>query len=251
MSLIAGTLPVGTMALTFDGTTYREYKSTNWNVHRQQDSTDDGNWYLPATHSPMVFRTMRIIGGKWKSRKLQRPATDKTRPFPDRVKEAVFSMLGAHYETPGRLPPINVGDVFAGSGTLGLEALSRGATSCRFFERGRMAINVLRENLDTLEAGPTARIVTGDAWRMAVESMAEEPMNLVLLDPPYRQSADSGSHGPVMRFLNDLDPIVPDHVLVVFHHKHQRVFEPAADTAWQVIDQRRFGTNGITVFEHA
>src|SRR3989304_6946937 len=104
---------------------------------------------------------MRIIGGQWRSRRLLRPETDSTRPMPDRVKQAIFDMLGSRYDDPGALPPLLVADVFAGGGSMGLEALSRGAAFCSFFERDRQALEALCSNIESLGAGQESRVVAG------------------------------------------------------------------------------------------
>ena len=108
---------------------------------------------------------MRIIGGKWRSRRIHRPDSPATRPVPDRVKESIFNILGNHYDCLGSLPPIRVADVFAGGGSMGLEALSRGAAHCTFFERDRTALAVLRKNFTTLDVKKEATIIARDAWR--------------------------------------------------------------------------------------
>lgn len=193
---------------------------------------------------------MRIIAGKWGSQRLQRPPSTTTRPMPDRVKEAIFNLLGTHYQTPGALPPIHVADIFAGSGSLGIEALSRGAASCRFFERGRQPLRILRENLTHVGAGPpAARVCTRDAWRAAADSH-DPPFDLLFLDPPYVDSIDSGATGRVHRFLTRLHSNVPTDsaMLLILHHPAKVPFaEPA--TGWSIRDQRIMGTNGITIFE--
>lgn len=189
---------------------------------------------------------MRIIGGEWRSRKLLRPKSDATRPMPDRVKEAVFNMLGAHYGCPARLPAIRVADVFAGSGSLGLEALSRGAESCCFFERNGEALAALRDNLDALKAGARATVIRRDAWSAAVLDPAGRPFELVFLDPPYRDSHDATASGAVRRYLGRLAQMCDPAPLAVFHHQATVTFELSEQEAFQVLERRTFGTNAIT-----
>ena len=192
---------------------------------------------------------MRVIGGKWRSRVLLRPSADTTRPLPDRVREAVFSLLGSHYECPGALPPLRVADVFAGSGAFGLEALSRGADSCVFFERSPAVLAVLRRNLASLQVGPEARIVPGNAWQAAVTASAETPFELLMLDPPYREAEDDSAGGRVLQFLQRLPDAVAAGAVVVLHHPRGTDFTRELAPGWGVLDQRRFGTNEVTVFE--
>ncbi len=122
---------------------------------------------------------MRIIAGQYRRRQLRVLEGFTTRPMPDRVKESVFGMLGA------RVEGARVLDLFAGSGALGLESLSRGAASCLFVERDRAAAGVLEENIAALGCADRATLALGDALGMSVVARAPEPTDLIFLDPPY------------------------------------------------------------------
>jgi 16S rRNA (guanine(966)-N(2))-methyltransferase RsmD len=172
----------------------------------------------------------------------------KTRAMPDRVKAALFSMLGAHFELPGFLPPIRVADVFSGSGSMGLEALSRGAAYCCFFERDTEALAALRENLADLHVGPEAKIVSHDAWRSAAKLPDGGPFHLIFLDPPYRHSRDPSQLGEVRRFLAKLAAQSENRPLVVLHHPARVQYKLSSDEQWAVVDRRTFGTSGLTTF---
>ena len=192
---------------------------------------------------------MRIIAGKWRSRRLVRPRTADTRPMPDRVREAVFSIVGARCGCPGNLPPLQVADVFAGSGSMGLEALSRGAASCCFFERAVSALKALRENLAALGVGAEAHVVSRDAWTSSCVGPGGHPFDLLLLDPPYadtRDLSDQSMFGCYLRRIVERDDNRP---LVVLHHRASVQVAPGTDGGWQVVDQRTFGTNAVTLFE--
>src|SRR3954453_13668244 len=123
---------------------------------------------------------MRVIAGSYGGRTLKAPAGDGTRPTSDRVREALFSILG------DRVAGARVLDLFAGSGALGIEALSRGAASATFVDDAPAALRVLRANLEAL--GEDAEVVRADAvrWLRAASGRAHQ-YDLVLLDPPYRQ----------------------------------------------------------------
>lgn len=190
---------------------------------------------------------MRIIAGDWRSRRLVRPQTPQTRPMPDRVKTAIFNMLGAYYDLPGRIPPLCVADVFAGSGSMGLEALSRGAKSCCFFERQRIALDALKENIENLNAHHQATIVTRDAWRAALLDENERPFDLVLLDPPYKDTEDRTDQGAVKQYLRRLAEVQNVDTLVVLHHQAPKQLEFDSDGPWRVLDFRIFGTNAVTM----
>lgn len=134
---------------------------------------------------------MRIIAGEFRGRRIDTPPNDRTRPITDRVKEALFSALGARFQTLAALPPCDVLDLFAGGGSLGLESLSRGARSCLFVERDRQALQTLRGNIDRLGLRDRSRLAGADAWTLTLSPHAG-PFGLVFVDPPYRDSRDAG-----------------------------------------------------------
>ncbi|MDX1567692.1 MAG: 16S rRNA (guanine(966)-N(2))-methyltransferase RsmD [Longimicrobiales bacterium] len=121
---------------------------------------------------------MRIISGRWRGHPLKAPSGRDVRPTSDRVKEAWMSMLGDH------VVDARILDLFAGSGSLGLECLSRGARRVVFVERAGPALKSLRANLDALtpDAG-AAEVVRADAMELVEE--IEEPFDIALADPPY------------------------------------------------------------------
>jgi 16S rRNA (guanine966-N2)-methyltransferase len=122
---------------------------------------------------------MRIIAGRWRGRTLAAPPGDATRPTADRTREALFSMLTSRI---GSFDGLRVADIFAGTGALGLEALSRGATSCVFVERDREAVATLKANIAKLGAEGA------DVRAQAAESFAGGPFDMVFMDPPYGSS---------------------------------------------------------------
>ena len=124
---------------------------------------------------------MRVVAGALGGRRLQAPPGTDTRPTSDKVRQAVFNAL----ESAGLVEGMSFLDLFAGSGAMGIEALSRGATSCTFVERDRAALSALRENVATLGLGEQARIVAGDV--LAHLSPGAIPRaDIALIDPPYR-----------------------------------------------------------------
>lgn len=126
---------------------------------------------------------MRIIAGDWKRRPLRAPPGDATRPTADRVRETLFSMLISRI---GDFEGLKVADLFAGSGALGLEALSRGAASCLFVEHEAAAIRALRGNIAALQAQGRCDV---RATSVLALGPAKEPLDLLLLDPPYGTGA--------------------------------------------------------------
>jgi 16S rRNA (guanine966-N2)-methyltransferase len=128
---------------------------------------------------------VRVVAGRYGGRRLVAPAGAATRPTSDRVREALFSVLGASVQD------ARVLDLYAGSGALGIEALSRGAAEAVFVDRAQPAIAAIRANLDALgiEAG-VRRMQARTALRAA--AVRKEAYDLVFLDPPYRRAAELG-----------------------------------------------------------
>jgi 16S rRNA (guanine966-N2)-methyltransferase len=120
---------------------------------------------------------VRIIAGAWRGRTLLAPPGEATRPTSDRAREALFSMLQSRL---GSFDGLEVADPFAGTGALGLEALSRGAARCTFAETDRTALETLKRNAAALGAGDRADIRSLDGTRLS-----GGPFHLVLMDPPY------------------------------------------------------------------
>ena len=140
----------------------------------------------PKGRSPARGEQVRVIGGEWRSRRLRFPPARDLRPTPDRVRETLFNWLGQD------LAGWRVLDLFAGSGVLGIEALSRGAAWVGFVERSARVARSLEENLARLDA-PAERFtiwaMNARHWWSSPPDGFEGPIDLVFLDPPFRQPA--------------------------------------------------------------
>ncbi len=179
---------------------------------------------------------MRIISGRWGGRRLVTPKHWRTRPTPDRVKEALFSILGD-------LEGANVLDAYAGSGALALEALSRGAARADLVDRDSAAIEAIRHNVEGL--GADARVLRGDPLRLLARGTLAGPYDLVFLDPPYERQL----WGPALSAL-DSAGVLSESARVV--NEHPSGFELTAEN-WQIPPrfaietQRSYGDVAITV----
>lgn len=142
---------------------------------------------------------MRIIAGEWRRRPLVAPQGDTTRPTADRTRETLLSMLTSRI---GSFEELLVGDFFAGSGALGLEALSRGAEHCLFVEHEAAALRALRRNIANLGAQPRCEVRAASVMALGP---ARRPLDLVLMDPPY----GSGAGGVALDRLGRLGWIGP------------------------------------------
>ena len=126
---------------------------------------------------------MRIVAGEWRRRQLRAPPGEGTRPTADRTRETLFSMLASRL---GSFEGLAVADLFAGSGALGLEALSRGAERCLFVENDATALRALRGNIAALRAQQRCEVIAGSVLTLGPAKAAAD---LVLLDPPYHSGA--------------------------------------------------------------
>jgi len=129
---------------------------------------------------------MRIISGQYRRRKLHSPPEGAiTRPFPDMVKEAMFNLLRGHFEGEAVL------DCFAGTGTVGLEAASRGASRVVCIERDRRVTKMLEKNIEMLGAEEIVEVVTGDALGPTAIHRCPKPVHIIFFDPPYAMVWDT------------------------------------------------------------
>jgi 16S rRNA (guanine966-N2)-methyltransferase len=132
---------------------------------------------------------MRVIAGQWRGRPLVAPVGITTRPTADRVRETLFAMLASRL---GSFEGLAVADLYAGSGALGIEALSRGAASCLFVDRDRSAITAIRANLDKLDTN--AEILGATAEKLP----PGRKFDLVFADPPYAEGSGTKVVGAVL-----------------------------------------------------
>lgn len=174
--------------------------------------------------------------------------------MPDRVKQSIFNVLGARYGCPGEIPPFRVADVFAGSGSMGLEALSRGAVGCVFYEADKTALKALQSNLESLQTAGYTKVRTGNAWTEAARDAAAGAFDLVFLDPPYRDTQDTGPDCPVARFLGRIAESASSAAefrvpMVVLHHFEKvRFSQLDAPVPWTMWDERKMGSSAVTYF---
>jgi 16S rRNA (guanine966-N2)-methyltransferase len=173
---------------------------------------------------------MRVIAGAYKGRRLQAPAGSETRPTSDRVREALFSILG---DVSGD----RVLDLYAGSGALGIEALSRGAAGAVFVERDRRAADAIRANLRTV-GHSSAKIHAGDALAWLARAHAEGPFDLVFADPPYSSATQAGD-----RLSELLPPLLTQTSLIVTESDKRAPLE----LMLPLVDVRTYGDTRIAI----
>jgi len=177
---------------------------------------------------------MRIVGGSFGGRVLRAPAGAATRPTSEKVRQAIFNILpdvdGAH-----------VLDVFAGSGALGIEALSRGAAHATFFETAKPALAAVKANLRELAVEDRALVIAGDAVALTARHAPPAPYRLVFIDPPYRSDLAVRAAQNLARA-----NLADDSVIVIEHDR--RNAPPDELGSLLRTDQRRYGDTLVSFY---
>jgi 16S rRNA (guanine966-N2)-methyltransferase len=187
---------------------------------------------------------IRIIGGRHRGRAIDTPAGSETRPTASRAREALFNIVShADWRDDGASPLIGarVLDAFAGSGALGIEALSRGAAQATFLDSDGAAIRTIGDNLRKLKETAAAKVVRADAAR---PPPAREACDLVFLDPPYR----SGLAAPALAALAEAGWIARGTVATVELAATEDLVPPPG---FEQIDERRYGAAKILILKFA
>ncbi len=166
---------------------------------------------------------MRVVAGELRGRRIESPEGKTTRPTTDMAREAIFNSLGSHYDLNGA----RVVDCFAGTGALGIEAISRGAAHVTYIERDKHALEVLKHNIDTLGIADRSTIMRGDALVQAAQC---KEANLVLADPPY-------DFAKWAEFL----AVVPCNLVVA-----ESGAPVPAPAGWEVLREKRYGRTHVT-----
>lgn len=177
---------------------------------------------------------MRIIAGDYKGRRLYVPKDKLIRPTTDKVKEAIFSML-TH-----QIYDSTVLDLFAGTGNLGLEALSRGAAYCYFGDNAQASIALIKKNIEYCRAEERSLLIPGDFKKVLAQ--VRKPCDLIFLDPPYQRD-----------MLIDVIPLIEEAgilkeggIIVAEHGKREEL--PDSIGEYQLIKRRKYGTVMVSMY---
>lgn len=174
--------------------------------------------------------TLRIIAGKYKGRILKTPKGPSTRPTQGMLREAVFNICQSE------IKGARVLDLFAGSGAMGFEALSRGASHVVFVEKNRFALSCIRENIALLQVKNECFLLSLDA--LSALKRLKDPFDLIYVDPPYDSDI-----GPYLEILKSKKLLSAEGVLFVEErHDPKRQLKPPISEGFSLIDSRRFGT---------
>ena len=186
------------------------------------------------------MQILRVIGGTHRGRRLEAPEGRGTRPILDRQKESLFNILSKSFPCEGVL------DLFAGSGGLGIEALSRGAGEATFVERGRPASGVLLRNLEVLSLTGCSRVLTMDALRLEPQRIGH-PLGVIFCDPPFPLYGEARSRvGALLLRIAEGAQLEPEAVFML----RVPAGAPLPDEADQLgeLNRREMGESSILIF---
>ena len=177
---------------------------------------------------------MRIIAGEYKGRRLNAPENNRVRPTTGKVKEAIFAMLM------NNICDAVVVDLFAGTGNLGLEALSRGAEKCYFGDNSRESLKLISENISYCRAEDKSLVLPG-SYEKVLERIIEK-VDIFLLDPPYKDGLMNGA----LEKIAELDLLSDDGLIVAEHHQAEIL--PDKIGAFTKIKEKKYGTIIVDIY---
>jgi 16S rRNA (guanine966-N2)-methyltransferase len=184
---------------------------------------------------------MRIIAGTKKGMNLLSPKSEVSRPILDRVKESLFSVLYRYDMPVGK----TVADIFCGVGSLGLEALSRGATAVTFVEKDPRVVQVLRKNIDRAGFADRAHVISAGAFRLAQTGFGDQAFDLIFVDPPYALSEDTSQGSKLGKLLTALaDNLSQAGLIIVRTHKKTTLQQSYGGL--NMIDRREWAKMTVT-----
>ena len=179
--------------------------------------------------------------------KLLSPRAQVSRPITDRVKESLFSVLFKYDLPDGK----RIADLFCGVGSLGLEALSRGAGFVTFVETDPKVIAILEKNIEKAGYAGESKVIRANAFKIGAPlDFDQQKYGLVFVDPPYSATRNVGDDSPLSRLLTLLgEQVAPDGIVVVRTHKRTELLEQYG--RFQIIDRRQWGTMAVTILKQA
>lgn len=174
---------------------------------------------------------MRVIGGTRRSLPLKTIPSNKTRPTTDRIKETLFNMLSPY------LSDVRFLDLFAGSGAIGIEALSRGAKEAVFVDQSRECTQVIRENLTFTKFLSEATVYTKDCFSY-LRSYEGEPFDIIFMDPPYNNEFEKQA----LEIMKD-SPLLKDSTLIIFEASKNTDISYLFDMGYILLKDKSYGSN--------
>lgn len=172
---------------------------------------------------------MRVISGKYKGKKLQGFDIEGTRPTMDRVKESLFAMIQNNVKDSICL------DLFAGSGSLGIEALSNGAAKCYFIDKSREIIQILKQNLKDIENG----VVVEKDYEKALQDLQGMKFDIIFLDPPYQKHLINSSIELLLKY-----DLIKDQGMVICEYETEKI-----QTSLKLLKEKKYGNKIIKIYQ--
>ena len=181
---------------------------------------------------------MRIIGGKFKGKKLLEPKNKETRPLKDLTKESIFNIINHSNKFLIDIKKACVLDLFSGVGSFGIECLSQGASNVTFIERYEGVLPILKKNLDNLKSEINYEIIESDILNMFEFKSLKLKYDIIFLDPPYKEKALENILNKIIR-----DKILKDNGIIIIH-RHKKETDKFPKN-FQLIDEKKYGISKI------
>ncbi len=182
---------------------------------------------------------MRVIAGEARRLKLIAPKGSDTRPTQDKIKETLFNILAP------QIYGVNFLDLFAGSGAIGIEALSRGARRCTFIEKDRNALLAIRKNLETTHLSDKADVISSDVLSSLYNIVSNDKYDIVFMDPPY----DLGIESKVLSILSDID-IIDEDTLIIIEAAADNDLSYVSGLGYEIIRIKEYKSNKHVFLRH-
>ena len=189
---------------------------------------------------------MRIIAGSRRGMNLLGPGTRETRPITDRVKESLFSVLYKYDVIEGGV----VADLFCGTGSMGLESISRGAKQVTFVEQSAKVVDILKRNIEKARFSEQSKVICGDVFKVGAPVAPDsEKYNLIFVDPPYAMARDCSKGSQVEKLLTLLcGQVAEGGIITVRAHKLTSLLDEYG--ILKVIDRRQWGNMAVTILQN-
>ncbi len=184
---------------------------------------------------------MRIISGNYRGKKIFIPKDKNTRPLRDMVKESIFNLIEHSKKININIEDSNILDLFSGSGSFGLECISRGANKVTFIENYPLILNILKKNIDLLNAKKSSDIIEKNCFDVLnSEKFSNSKFNIIFIDPPFQEKKINS----LLNRIQEMKILQKDGVLLIHRHKSDDI---NLNDNLNIIDQRFYGISKITI----
>ncbi len=184
---------------------------------------------------------MRIISGNYRGKKIFIPKDKNTRPLRDMVKESIFNLIEHSKKININIEDSNILDLFSGSGSFGLECISRGANKVTFIENYPLILNILKKNIDLLNAKKSSDIIESNCFDVLnSEKFSTSKFNIIFVDPPFKEKKINS----LLNRIQEMKILQKDGVLLIHRHKSDDI---DLNDNLNIVDQRVYGISKITI----